>query len=257
MFFKVATEMVLSHGDGRVRVIFQYAPVWEKGIEPGSGPPQGLKLYRCLVSKEAARETPPTAESEAMNPPSYGNPTFVRSVPPFEWHKKWAGTSWTWGPEAGNRGWSIDELEEGDAWQANMPVEMWNLLLPGGLFVQTPRVIRAEEVGMLRMAWLPTSESLLRLEASVRALRPIFMDNNEDVDVLAPPTLASFRCDVLTKVGELEEAPSLLAYDDLEGKNIEAVVPMQVQKDGFGRDGERPKDKGDPNAKTIKDILNL
>ena len=36
----MATELVLRQGDGRVRIIFQHAPVWERGVEPGSCPPQ-------------------------------------------------------------------------------------------------------------------------------------------------------------------------------------------------------------------------
>ena len=117
----MATELVLAHGDGRFRALFQHAPVWEKGVEPGSCPPQGLKVFRVLVSREAIRPTPPTKESEANDPPTKGNPTFFRPVPPFNWHKKWAGTSWTWGPTTGNRGWMIDDMEETDAWHGINP----------------------------------------------------------------------------------------------------------------------------------------
>mmetsp|Transcript_22898 Transcript_22898/g.42002 ORF Transcript_22898/g.42002 Transcript_22898/m.42002 type:complete len:130 (-) Transcript_22898:119-508(-) len=48
----MSTELVLRHGDGRVRVTFQHAPMWECGVEPGSCPSLGLKLFRALVSKE-------------------------------------------------------------------------------------------------------------------------------------------------------------------------------------------------------------
>lgn len=116
----MATELVLNHGDGRVRVIFQHAPVWEQGVEPGSCPPQGLKLFRTMISREALRSTAPTAATEAANPPSEGNPVFFRPVPPFKWYNKWGGTSWTWGPSAGNRGWSIEEMEESDAWYVDL-----------------------------------------------------------------------------------------------------------------------------------------
>lgn len=104
----MSTELSLRHGDGRVRVTFQHAPVWERGVEPGSCPPQGLKLFRAMVSKEKLRPStpddksavegqlqgPPTAEEEQDSPA--GNPRFFRPVPPFKWHAKWAGTSWTW-----------------------------------------------------------------------------------------------------------------------------------------------------------------
>lgn len=108
----MATELVLKQGDGRVRVVFQHAPVWEAGVEPGSVPPQGLKLFRTMVSREALRSSPPSFESEEANPPKDNNPTFFRPVSPFMWHKVWGGTSWTWGPTTGNRGWSIEEMEE-------------------------------------------------------------------------------------------------------------------------------------------------
>jgi Domain of unknown function (DUF3598) len=117
----MVTELVLKHGDGRIRVIFHHAPAWEKrsdvddvdvDLEP-LGPPQGLKLFRVMLSREALRDTAPTAETEQQHPPPQpGNPVFYRPVPPFDWHKKWSGTSWTWGPQTGNRGWSIDEIEE-------------------------------------------------------------------------------------------------------------------------------------------------
>ena len=48
----MSTELILVHGNGRVRVVYQHAPVWEAGIEPGSCPPQGLKLFRIMVSQE-------------------------------------------------------------------------------------------------------------------------------------------------------------------------------------------------------------
>lgn len=120
----MSTELVLRHGDGRVRVTFQHAPVWERGIEPGSCPPQGLKLFRAVVSKEKLRASemediegtiqgPPSREEEEASPPTPGNPRFFRPVPPFNWHAKWAGTSWTWGPQTGDRGWQMEEMDEG------------------------------------------------------------------------------------------------------------------------------------------------
>lgn len=119
----MSTELVLRHGDGRVRVVFQHAPVWERDVEPGSCPPQGLKLFRAMVSREKLRDVvpdntegevqgPPSAEEEKDNPPVPGNPRFFRPVPPFNWHKKWSGTSWTWGQQTGDRGWSIEEMDE-------------------------------------------------------------------------------------------------------------------------------------------------
>jgi hypothetical protein len=199
----MATELVLAHGDGRVRVVLQHAPCWEKGVEPGSCPPQGLKLFRAMVSRETLRPTAPTHETEAKNPPSKGNPSFFRPVPPFDWHKKWGGSSWTWGPTSGNRGWGVEEMEETDAWHGITPVESWNLRLPGGLFVQAPRVIIGDVTGLCRLAWLPDEETLLRVEAGVLALQPMLVEDDMMVG-FKPPSLASLRCDMMKKIGELE-----------------------------------------------------
>lgn len=204
----MATELVLSHGDGRIRVLFQHAPVWEAGVEPGSCPPQGLKLFRTMVSREALREDPPTAETEELHPPESGNPIFYRGVPPFAWHKIWAGTSWTWGPSTGNRGWSIEEMEESDAWHGRPTGDgpnVWNLRLPGGLLLQGPRVVTGNEPGLFRVAWMPTEDKLLRVEASVKALEPMFMENDE-LAGFHPPSLASLRCDTLKNMGDLKDA---------------------------------------------------
>jgi len=147
----MSTELVLRHGNGRVRVTFQHAPVWSRDIEPGSCPPQGLKLFRTVVSKERLRprsgtmdcedestillEGPPNAAEEIMSStPSSGNPRFFRPVPPYKWWAKWAGTSWTWGPQTGDRGWLIDEIDEADSWhgQNGDTDGVWSLRLPGG-----------------------------------------------------------------------------------------------------------------------------
>jgi hypothetical protein len=209
----MANELVLSHGDGRVRVVFQHAPVWAKGVEPGSCPPTGLKLFRCMISREALRSTAPTAETEAQDPPAAGSPIFYRPVPPFDWHKKWAGTSWTWGPQTGNKGWSIEELEEMDSWQGSAPVELWNLRLPGGLMVQAPRVISGDQAGVFRLAWLPSSEVLLRAEAGVTALKPLYNEEDDTLVGFEPPCLASVRCDIMDKVGDLEGQPMFARED--------------------------------------------
>jgi hypothetical protein len=209
----MATELVLRHGDGRVRVVFQHAPVWAKDVEPGSCPPQGLKLFRAMVSREAQRATAPTAESEAANPPVEGNPVFYRPVPPFHWHKKWSGSSWTWGPQSGNRGWMMDEMEEVDAWHGSAPVECWNLRLPGGVFIQGPRIVTDANTELFRLAWLPDDETLLRVEAGVLALQPMLVEDDMMVG-FEPPSLASLRCDVLKKVGDLEGEPMFARITD-------------------------------------------
>ncbi|KAL7468267.1 hypothetical protein ACHAXS_008494 [Conticribra weissflogii] len=232
----MSTELTLKHGDGRVRVTFQHAPVWERGIEPGSCPPQGLKLFRAMVSKEKLRPTtseedssregkfqgPPTVDEEKTNPPTPGNPKFFRPVPPFKWHAKWAGTSWTWGPTTGDRGWAIQEVDDADAWHGR-PMgdsgQQWSMRFPGGVMIQCPKLVVGGIAGLCRIAWMPEDEGevgtiedgnrakLLRLEASVLALEPIISDEDENMMVgFYPPSLGSLRCDVLEKVGELEGA---------------------------------------------------
>jgi len=205
----MATELILSWGDGRVRVTFQYAPVWSADLTPEEGPPNGLKLIRTMISRETLRDAPPTAETEAAHPPTEGNPIFYRPVPPFNWHKKWAGTSWTWGPSTGDRGWAIEELEDEDAWQGISTVERWNLRLPGGIFVQAPRVITSGFAELCRLAWLPDDETLLRVEAGCLALQPMILEDDSLVGFY-PPSLASLRCDVLKKQGELDQIPSFV-----------------------------------------------
>jgi hypothetical protein len=238
----MATELVLSHGDGRVRVIFQHAPVWEKGVEPGSCPPQGLKLFRAMVSREALRPTAPTADIEAKNPPTTGNPTFFRPVPPFNWHKKWSGTSWTWGAQAGNRGWSIEEMEETDAWHGITPVESWNLKLPGGVFVQAPHVVTDSSTALCRLAWLPDDETLLRVEAGVAALQPMVVEDETMVG-FEPPSLTSLRCDMMVKIGELEnESRPSRDWDD----NLQKM--MENSKDDSDTSPEPVAEKENPKS---------
>jgi hypothetical protein len=224
----MSTELVLAHGNGRVRVIFQHAPVWEQGVEPGSCPPQALKLFRTMVSREVLENSndidgPPTTETEKTNPPTRGNPKFFRPVPPYLWHKRWAGSSWTWGQQSGDRGWSIAELEEADAWHGRPTgdtSDVWAMRLPG-ILLQAPRVITTGRAGICRLAWLAEDDApegsaddgstavLLRTEASVVALEPVIDEENEVMLGFYPPELGSYRCDVLMKIGELENVSML------------------------------------------------
>eukprot|EP00979_Chaetoceros_neogracilis_P003441 scaffold592_cov272-Chaetoceros_neogracile.AAC.52 len=217
----MSTELVLTHGNGRVRVVYQHAPVWEEGVEPGSCPPQALKLFRTMVSREMLdADAPPSREMEEKYPPARGNPTFFRGVPPFQWHKKWAGSSWTWGGQTGDRGWAIENLEEADAWHGRPTgdtSDVWAIRMPGGILLQCPRVITTGRAGICRLAWLPEDDapegsasdgetaSLLRVEASVIALEPVIDEENDVMLGFYPPELGSLRCDVLTKFGELED----------------------------------------------------
>lgn len=252
----MATELVLSYGDGRVRVIVQHAPVWERDAEPGSAPPSALKLFRTMVSREALRDTPPTAESEQTSPPSPGNPVFCRPVPPFDWHKLWGGTSWTWGPQAGNRGWALEELDEEDAWHGTAPPECWNLRLPGGIFVQAPRLVTGDFTELCRLAWLPDSQTLLRVEAGVQALQPLI--DNEELIGFEPPALASLRCDVLQKLGDLPGQPQFaleLDEDASQAQSVGAVAAKAAEASARKKADQSSESKVSDQAKpTVRPV---
>ena len=223
----MSTELILRHGDSRLRVIYMHGPAWEKNVEPGSCPPMGLKLFRTLVSRESMisdnRPFPgPTAENERDNPPLEGNPQFFRPVPPFQWHAKWKGSSWTYGEQSGDKGWAIEEMDDQDSWHGRPTGDnenVWSLRLPGGILLQCPRIVYPDEVGICRLAWMPEGErgphmlgSLLRLEAGITALQPIVAGDDEYNDQVIgfhPPALVNLRCDTLRKVGELENASQL------------------------------------------------
>jgi hypothetical protein len=168
------------------------------------------------MSKPIGNGNTNSAMLQVPTPGSGNHPTFDRSVPPFDWHKKWSGSSWTWGPEAGDRLWSIPELEIGvDDWHGCAPVEAWNLRLPGGIFIQLPRVVTSDTIELCRLAWMPDEDTLLRLEAGVMALQPIY-GIDDFVAGFKPPKLASLRCDVLQKEGDLEGVPSFVKMEALE-----------------------------------------
>ncbi|CAJ1940438.1 unnamed protein product [Cylindrotheca closterium] len=262
----MATELVLNHGDGRVRVIFQHAPVWEQGVEPGSCPPQGLKLFRALISREALRDAPPTADTEAANPPKEGNPIFNRPVPPFNWFKKWGGnisTAWTWGKQKGNQGWAVEEMDDGDAWQGVTPVDSWNLRL-GSIHVQCPSVITDASTGICRLAWLPDDETLLRVEAGVMVLQPLIED-----DVMTGfelPSLTSLRCDMMKKTGELDREKEFIPSRDLnkdDDTNNKVQEPQIDTKNSSEASrikktqSSNPQPESDSSSNPIRDSLSL
>ena len=126
------------------------------------------------------------------------------------------------GPQTGDRGWAIEEIDEADAWHGRPMGDsssVWSLRLPGGVLIQCPRVVIGGVSGLCRLAWLPEDDGeigtitdgnkakLLRVEASVMALEPMISDDDEDMMVgFHPPSLGSLRCDMLEKVGELEGA---------------------------------------------------
>lgn len=252
----MATELALRFHDARLRVIFQHAPVWEVSTE-NTGPPDGLQLFRVMVSREDLHQFPsPTTQ-----------PEFFRGVPPFQWHKEWSGTSWTWGSDAGDRGWSISSLSEDDDWHGSAPPEAWNLRLPGGIFVQSaPKIIQAASVGLCRIAWLVPGanegdpQQLLRLEAGVQALQEIVVQDDEVVG-FSPPSLATYRCDILKEVGELKGQPSFVEMmREEEREKVEAsdsvdtaAKPLAVKQ----RQKSNDDDNEDGGLQSVRDALRL
>mmetsp|Transcript_7766 Transcript_7766/g.9944 ORF Transcript_7766/g.9944 Transcript_7766/m.9944 type:complete len:426 (-) Transcript_7766:42-1319(-) len=213
----MTTELVLKHGDGRVRVIFYHAPAWKNENDEGMTPPDGLKFVRAMYSREADREEVPSRlQEEIMKDTLIGDkqqPKFFRPVPPFSWHKKWGGTSWTWGETTGDKGWMVSEMEEADAWHGRPRGDssnVWSMRLPGGILIQCPRVIPPNDIELCRLAWLPDDEVLLRAEASISCLEPIIDEENDQMIGLKPPKLVALRCDVLESRGEVDEKGTML-----------------------------------------------
>jgi hypothetical protein len=121
-------------------------------------------------------------------------------------------------------------LEEEDAWQGIPTVERWNLRLPGGVFIQAPRVITDMGAELCRLAWLPNDETLLRVEAGCLALQPMVVEDDTMVGFY-PPSLASLRCDVLKKMGELDKIPGFMPGGDSELMKPQSEVEMRRPQD--------------------------
>lgn len=106
--------------------------------------------------------------------------------------------------------------------------------------MQGPRVVKDGEAGICRLAWLPTDDVLLRVEASVLALEPMLLED-ESLVGFHPPSLGSLRCDVMQKLGELENASILDGEKDV-------VMPQE--------DSAQDED-GDSGLDAIRDSLRL
>ncbi|EKX50313.1 hypothetical protein GUITHDRAFT_85467 [Guillardia theta CCMP2712] len=211
----MSTELCLRHGDGRMRVTVQHAPVWKRGSEQ-TGVPDGLKIFRVIVARECLRDGAPTPDSEAASPPQRGNPTFWRGVSPFKWHAVWKGKSNTWGQINGVKAWEIESLEEGDAWHGRPRGDndnTWTLRLQGGVLLQVPQLILPGEVECLRVAWLPEDDILKRIEARVVALQQSEELNDQSV-LIEPPKLLFLRVDDLQRAGNLPEIPVLMTEEE-------------------------------------------
>lgn len=287
----MSTELVLTNSgngsggdngigaaDKRLRVIYQHAPVWERGVEPGSCPPHALKLFRTMVAREVLLSVNDRdSEKEGQTDVDPRN-IFRNAVPPYEWHQKWGGSSWTWGPQSGDRGWSIEELEEVDAWHGRPTgdtSDVWAMRLSGGILLQCPRIISTGRVGLCRLAWLLPEEEgeekrLLRVEAGIMALEPVIDEENDVMLGFYPPDLASLRCDVLQKYGELENVSMIEKLKSMgemgqvgtgeldpvvDDELGEAVAEAEAEEKENG--GNDSNDGGDVDARAIRNALKL
>jgi hypothetical protein len=230
----MALEVGLRYGNARIRAAIILAPAWEPGVEPMSCFPHALRVARITLHREVLASVDddsyyPTPQSEEArwesfqqkqqqgsdeqssdnNDDSLPTTTFVRfhkGVPPFAWHRDWRGTAWTWGPQSGDRGWQLDRVELEDQWHGNNPVGRWNWRTQS-VYVQLPKLVTGDETALFRMAWLADPDHLLRIEAGVLALQPIFDDSSDAALVgLEPPKLVSLRCDTLQAESAGDEA---------------------------------------------------
>lgn len=259
----MSTELVLCQEDERVRVIFQHGPAYQRQPRQSEereqeqelrGLPSGLKFIRALVSREVSSPLSSgsddrIADSNATD--SSNSALFVRPVPPYQWFKKWSGSSTTWGEKRGEEQWQIDVMEEADSWHGRPTgdtLNVWSMRLPGGVLLQCPRFIPSSllanedsedndtsfllsaAVEPMRLAWLPSDNTLLRVEASVLAMDQTMVNPDGEIIGFLPPRLAFLRTDVMENAGELEgisllERQRLLSVEKSEDDNDETVRP--------------------------------
>ena len=104
-------------------------------------------------------------------------------------------------------------------------------------------------------AWLPTDEKLLRVEAGVSALQPMTLDDDTMVG-FEPPSLTSLRCDMFTKIGELDDPSRPFRNAGEITESISSSPPSVSQSnDDSGSATAKDSDNGSetkPTTKTVK-----
>jgi hypothetical protein len=147
----------------------------------------------------------------------------------------------------------VDELDENDSWHGITPVDCWNLRLPGGIHLQAPRIITESSVGICRLAWLPNDDTLLRVEAGVSALQPMAIEDDTMVG-FQPPSLTSLRCDMLSRVGELENVPR----PSKEWNTDDEIESEEIKSEETSTGATPPKTRDDSvSPATPRDYLSL
>lgn len=269
----MSTELILSHEDTRVRVIFQHGPAYqrqprqsdEREEQEVGGLPSGLKFIRALVSREASISSSPGVSNERItdqnDTDSTNSALYVRPVPPYQWFKQWSGTSTTWGENRGEEQWQIDIMEEADSWHERPTgdtLNVWSMRLSGGVLLQCPRFIPSSlprndddddidnsfllsaAVEPMRLAWLPDDNTLRRVEASILAMDQAMLNPDGDIIGFLPPRLAFLRTDVLENVGELEGI-SLLERQRLLG--VEQSEDDETIRPRLDRNNDNPNNQ--------------
>mmetsp|Transcript_32639 Transcript_32639/g.54685 ORF Transcript_32639/g.54685 Transcript_32639/m.54685 type:complete len:112 (-) Transcript_32639:37-372(-) len=111
----------------------------------------------------------------------------------------------------------------------------------------------------MRLAWLPDDETLLRVEAGITALQPMLMDDDSLVG-FEPPTLTSLRCDMLKKVGELDNTvrPFRDEGEHDEGKETKVETALSSSKEKGETDVQPQKQTNlEINTDSPRDSLSL
>lgn len=196
----MATEVLLTRGDARLRVSFQHAPAEPK--EDAERREPALLLYRCVVARERRDAAPPTREAEAARAADGDDDVlFWRGVNPWAWRRTWGGASAVATGRGALTEYALDELDDDDGcWHEFMRTgeASYNLVLPGGVRIHAPQVIGPETPAQIRVAWTPNDATLLRAEATVVALTPA----DDESGRYLPPKLLSFRADDLENRGD-------------------------------------------------------
>jgi hypothetical protein len=105
---------------------------------------------------------------------------------------------------------------------------------------------------------MPTEEMLLRVEASVNALEPKVMEDDTIVG-FHPPSLGSLRCDVMKKLGDLEDAAKFVKEgekDLLRPLGDEEIAKQQTAAASASETSDS-KDGGESGLDAVRDALKL
>ena len=172
----VSTELVLKFDSARARITIQHAPALSKDQSAA------LKIFKVTVAREL---------SEEINPHTYWHP-----ATPFDWRKKWLGTT-TVSTKTDSRTINTEFSVEEEYWHNVRSGDADYTLAQGNLLIQAPTIILPGRTALpFRVAWLPTENTLLRAEVLAALLTPD--ESNDTEDIFLPPRLLTLQVDSLT-----------------------------------------------------------